>query len=435
MENISSITNTNDNTLSNTTDGNINEIERKNKIKTKMDEILKIMKMFPVVVAPMVGHSELPFRMLCRKYGAKICYTPMINSKLFVEQEHYRNRFFRTCFDDRPLVVQFCGHDPNILLKAAKMVEDKCDAVDLNAGCPQQIAKKGYYGAFLLENCDLMEEIVKVVSSGLSIPFFCKVRLLPTGIEPSINLYKRLQNAGASLITVHGRTRLENKFTTGKANWDAIKLAKQSLNIPVVANGGMENLDDVNRCLEYTGCDGAMTAEALLDSPALFYPDAPKNPIIMSLEYLELCKKHGETDNKDTRSHIFKFLASMLMQHPTYYKLIGASGNLENLESVVKDIGRVHGAVEGFDGEICKNPDCFKHGGYYFRHRTKKEKRKEKCADGVCGELNENDDSSPKRVDKNEKIESDEINQLKRDNEENCHEEVNSDAKRMKVSE
>lgn len=87
-------------------------------------------------VAPMVEQSELPYRMLCRKYGAQVCYTPMFHSRLFVQNKTYRKNMFTPCKEDRPLVVQFCANDPQILLQAAKYVEDHCDAVDINLGCP-----------------------------------------------------------------------------------------------------------------------------------------------------------------------------------------------------------------------------------------------------------------------------------------------------------
>lgn len=108
------------------------------------------------VCAPMVDQSELSFRMLCRNHGTQLCYTPMLHSRLTVEDKNYINVNFSTCKEDRPLVVQFCGNDPDILLEACQKVEDQCDAVDINFGCPQGIAKKGNYGSFLLEKPDLV---------------------------------------------------------------------------------------------------------------------------------------------------------------------------------------------------------------------------------------------------------------------------------------
>ena len=104
------------------------------------------------IVAPMVDQSELPFRMLCRKYGSDLCYTPMFHSANFSTSENYRNANFSTCKEDRPVLVQFCANDPDVFLAAAKFVEGVADGVDLNLGCPQRIAKRGYYGSFLQEN-------------------------------------------------------------------------------------------------------------------------------------------------------------------------------------------------------------------------------------------------------------------------------------------
>jgi tRNA-dihydrouridine synthase 1 len=92
------------------------------------------------------------FRMLCRRYGAELCYTPMINSTIFVRDANYRElNADINCPDDRPLIVQFCGNDPAIMLAAGRVVQTRCDAIDINLGCPQHIARRGHYGAFLLQ--------------------------------------------------------------------------------------------------------------------------------------------------------------------------------------------------------------------------------------------------------------------------------------------
>lgn len=108
------------------------------------------------ICAPMVDQSELAFRMLCRQHGTQLCYTPMLHSRLTVEDKNYLSANFSTCKEDRPLIIQFCGNEPDTLLQACKKVEDKCDAVDINFGCPQGIAKRGNYGSFLLEKPQLV---------------------------------------------------------------------------------------------------------------------------------------------------------------------------------------------------------------------------------------------------------------------------------------
>jgi tRNA-dihydrouridine synthase 1 len=108
------------------------------------------------ICAPMVEQSDLPFRMLTRKYGCDLAYTPMYHSRVAVEDKKYLNRNFFTCPEDRPLIVQFCGNDPEIITQASLKVQDRCDAVDINLGCPQGIARKGRYGSFLLESQDII---------------------------------------------------------------------------------------------------------------------------------------------------------------------------------------------------------------------------------------------------------------------------------------
>jgi tRNA-dihydrouridine synthase 1 len=158
----------------------------------------------------MVDQSELPYRMLTRRYGANLCYTPMLHSRMFAEGEGYRKEFFCPHPEDRPLVVQFCGNDPETLLKAAKYVEDDCDAVDINFGCPQGIAKKGNYGSFLLEKTELIRSLVSTLHHNLKVPVTCKMRCLPSEAD-TIALAKVMESAGCAMLVVHGRTRKHNK--------------------------------------------------------------------------------------------------------------------------------------------------------------------------------------------------------------------------------
>ena len=222
----------------------------------------------------MVNMSELPFRMVTRQYGCDIAVTPMISAKRFVELPSYREAVFSTCGQDRPLIAQFCGDDPETLLKAAQLLQHQVDAVDLNLGCPQGIARKGHYGAFLLEERALLRRIVETMSRGLDVPVTCKIRLLPT-MESTIETARTLARAGCKLLTIHGRTKEEKKQKVGPCRWHEIRQVIEALrsefpSFPVVANGGIECFADVQRCLDATGADGVMSSEALLENPALF---------------------------------------------------------------------------------------------------------------------------------------------------------------------
>lgn len=171
--------------------------------------------------------------------------------------------------------MQFCANDPQYLVKAARLLESHCDAIDINFGCPQRIAKRGYYGAFLMDDLPLVERLVLELSAAVSVPVTCKIRIYGSSgaeLEKTIEYARMLERSGCSLLTVHGRTRDQKDLWATRADWDAIKAVKAAMSIPVLANGNVRDLGDAKRCMEYTGCDGVISAESLLVDPALFSP-------------------------------------------------------------------------------------------------------------------------------------------------------------------
>jgi tRNA-dihydrouridine synthase 1 len=154
----------------------------------------------------MVDASELPFRLLAREFGTDLCYTPMLHSRLLVEQAGYLAANFSTSAADRPLIAQLCGNDPATVLAAGKRLETRgVDAIDLNLGCPQGIAKRGHYGAFLLDEPDTIVAMVKALAGGLAIPVTCKIRVLPT-LEATLALARAARRAGwvLELLSLQG---------------------------------------------------------------------------------------------------------------------------------------------------------------------------------------------------------------------------------------
>lgn len=247
----------------------------------------------------MVGGSELAFRLLCRRHGADLCYTPMMYSGKFVENREYREMEFATCIADRPLVAHFCGNDPVTLLQAAKLVEGSVDAVDLNLGCPQRVAFSGHFGSYLLNKEDhpLVFRIVRELARGLSIPVFCKIRLLDT-LDETLAFCQSLQEAGCALLAVHARYRgTATRRRDGAADLNQVREIKQRLSIPVLSNGNTATCQDVIQNLELTGADGIMSAEGLLDNPALF--ETPRSV----LEAVDL--RHMQTKLRKTE-HLMK---------------------------------------------------------------------------------------------------------------------------------
>ncbi|KAG5461446.1 MAG: dihydrouridine synthase-domain-containing protein, partial [Olpidium bornovanus] len=290
------------------------------------------------VVAPMVNQSELPWRMLSRRYGAELCYTPMFHARLFAESDRYREEQWSTSPNDRPLIVQFCANDPANLLRAAKLVENECDAVDLNLGCPQHIAKRGHYGAFLMEDLELVARMVKLVHQELSVPITCKIRVFPDE-QQTIDYARMLQDAGCQLLTVHGRLRDQKSYHTGLADWRIIKKVKDALSIPVFANGNILHYSDIQRCMDETGCDGVMTAEGNLHNPALF---TGKNPPIWEVveEYMQVCDEIGYTECAVMRAHLFKICRPALLFHPDIRDEFGSADTLPKIRAMMTELPR-----------------------------------------------------------------------------------------------
>lgn len=225
-----------------------------------------------------------------------VAYTPMLHSRLFTETEKFRSNAFlpmRTPLAvkpefpytgseadlyldgnpviDRPLFVQFCANEPEVLLKAAEYVAPFCDAVDLNLGCPQGIAKKGAYGSFLQENQELIYRLINILHLNLAIPVTAKIRILETK-EKTLEYATRVLKAGASILTVHGRVRDAKGHKTGLADWGYIRYLRDNLpkETVIFANGNILQHKDIEACLEATGADAVMSAEGNLYDPAIF---------------------------------------------------------------------------------------------------------------------------------------------------------------------
>jgi len=229
-----------------------------------------------LVLAPMVGASELAFRLLCRRHGAQLCYTPMMHSSRFASDAAYRAAELCTAQGDGPLVAHFCGNDGATLLAAARLAERASNvvAVDLNLGCPQRSAHSGHYGAFLCADAAGRERVLGMVSTlahGLSVPVFCKIRLLDEGEAETVAFAQALERAGCALLAVHGRLRGSPMHRrSGPADLAQVAAVKSALAIPVLTNGNVRCSGELLAALAATGADGVMSAEGALDDPAIF---------------------------------------------------------------------------------------------------------------------------------------------------------------------
>lgn len=280
---------------------------------------------YKYIVAPMVGASELPFRLLCRKYGAQLVYTPMMIASQFAESSEYRRTEFQTTSFDRPLVCHFAANDPKSFAKAAKKAEPFCDAIDLNLGCPQRTAYVGHFGSYLLDQKDreLVVSIVKAGVEAVDIPIFVKIRLLDK-YEDTLDLCRQLYGAGASLIAVHARFRatFHRKgpgARDGPALLDQVQKLKEAFPDKIlVTNGNTITYDDVVTNLESTKADGIMSAEGILDNPALFLP------------------RLGDRDESSDKSVSVKG-GSVFSEWPRKQKILNKLNKIEKIKSKLKD--------------------------------------------------------------------------------------------------
>ncbi|ETI19863.1 hypothetical protein G647_08877 [Cladophialophora carrionii CBS 160.54] len=258
------------------------------------------------IVAPMVDRSEFAWRLLTRSYlddersKSLLAYTPMIHARLFRESARYRDEHFMPTRSslvskeissdvpwldgnpvlDRPLFVQFCANKPEDLLDAAQYVAPYCDAVDLNLGCPQGIARSGHYGAYLQEDWDTIYKMINKLHNELSVPVTAKMRILDTK-EKTLQYAEMILSAGASILTVHGRRREQKGHNTGLADWSVIRYLRDNLppETVIFANGNILNSGDLEASLAATGADGIMSAEGNLSDPTIFAaPPKEYNP-------------------------------------------------------------------------------------------------------------------------------------------------------------
>lgn len=304
------------------------------------------------IVAPMVDGSELAWRLISRKYGAQLCYSPMLHSRLFSEDKKFRDQFLCEMDGqeglDRPLIIQFCANDPDVLFKAAQYVVGKCDAVDINFGCPQGIAKKGHYGSFLMEEWDLVFKLINklAVEFGDKLPVTAKIRVFDDWSK-SLEYAKLCLNAGAKFLTVHGRTRDMKGQKTGLANWKLVKYLRENLpdGTVFISNGNILYPDDIDRCIKEIGCDAVMSAEANLCNPGVFWTkDNDKEKLFPRVdkfmrEYFDIVKSCKGTESKRCmKTHMFKALKTFLPHHTevrTEIAKLNKNSSFEEIEKII----------------------------------------------------------------------------------------------------
>lgn len=286
-------------------------------------------------LAPMVGLSELPFRLTVRRLGGVThTWTPMIDASGYARCEEYRSEFD---FDDRdsPCIAQLGGRNEADMRVAARLVASRhasVAGVEVNAGCPQRCARIGRYGAFLLSEPDQLVALVRAVAAGIidsgraQLVPAVKLRMYNGDRQKTVALALRLvREAGAKMVTVHGRSRAQRNGD--KADWETIRVvarALKKLDVLVLANGDVANSRDINLCLSYTRADGVMAARALLRDPTALAHDqllhsSPNTKLQAARLYLMYVRDLGAPPPA-IRRHVTEILDKELRIAPPHYR-------------------------------------------------------------------------------------------------------------------
>ncbi|MBO7247614.1 MAG: tRNA dihydrouridine synthase DusB [Bacteroidaceae bacterium] len=226
----------------------------------------------PVMLAPMEDVTDLPFRLLCKKFGADMVYTEFVSSDALIREVNKTMQKLKIVEEERPVAIQIYGRDTESMVEAARMVEEaKPDILDLNFGCPvKKVAGKGG-GAGMLQNIPKMLEITTAVVKAVNIPVTVKTRLgWSEENKPIETLAEQLQDCGIKALTIHGRTRAQ--MYTGQADWTLIGKIKENprITIPIIGNGDITSPERAKECFDKYGVDGIMVGRASFGRPWIF---------------------------------------------------------------------------------------------------------------------------------------------------------------------
>lgn len=250
-----------------------------------------------LILAPMAGVTDLPFRLLCKEQGCGLMYTEMVSAKAILYKNRNTGPLMEVRPEEEPVALQLFGSDPEIVSDIAAQVEDGHYAfIDINMGCPVPKIVNNGEGSALMKNPKLVEEILTALVKKVKKPVTVKFR---KGFDDdhinAVEIARIAESCGVSAVAVHGRTRAQ--FYSGKADWDIIRQVKEAVKIPVIGNGDIFTPEDAKRMLYETGCDGLMIARGAKGNPWIFS---------RTLHYLETGELLGPPDKEELKETILR---------------------------------------------------------------------------------------------------------------------------------
>lgn len=265
-----------------------------------------------LILAPMAGVTDLPFRLLCREQGAGLVCMEMVSAKAIYFHNKNTEELMEIHPDEIPASLQLFGSDPDIISEMAKRIEERPFSIlDINMGCPVPKVVNNGEGSALMKNPGLVEEIITKTVKAVKKPVTVKIRKgFQENMVNAVEIAKIAEASGAAAIAVHGRTR--EQYYAGCADWDIIAQVKQAVSIPVIGNGDVTDGASARKLLEQTGCDGIMVGRAVRGNPWIFREIR---------HFLETGKQPGKPEAAEIREIILRH-AAMELDHKGEYTAV-----------------------------------------------------------------------------------------------------------------